>query len=599
MSVNKKVMLGMALCSMQGFAAGLQYDFETNSDDWAARGSGETTVELSSKWAHGGQQSLFVDGRTQSWNGALMQNDYLQPGKTYKFSCWVLAPENATMDLSMQYTNGDGEAAYPGIANKQVYSNSWAELSGEIVIPDDATDIQPYVQCSSSDNLSYYIDDFSCEEKVEETLDFSDQPALKDIFRDYFKIGTAVTASEITPANTKKLVLHHYNSVTPGNELKPDCLLDQQASQEKGDNVNPQVRLAASTKTVLKFCSENNIPIRGHVFVWHSQTPDWFFNENFESNGRAVGREVMSQRMENYIKNVIEAVTTTYPSLQIYAWDIVNETFNDNGQMRQPGSNYASEGSSRWMEVYGDSSFIYTAFKTARKYLPAGCKAYYNDYNEYIGQKRDGIYQLVKSMWDLGICDGIGMQSHLSCNYPSVALYKEAVEKYATIGCDIQVTELDITLDGASLETQAKMYKDLFEVYKEYKDKISLVALWGTNDEISWRANGQPLIHSNYQPKPAYWQIIEGMPIPDASGVTASKADAKITITPTCIGNKATIACEGDFGYSVVNMAGQEKLKGNGHNKAVIDATSLAAGVYMVEVQTRNGEKKTVKVKVR
>lgn len=590
----KDFLVGLSLCSLQGFAGGLSYDFEDNTNDWSARGTGETTIEISGDQHHSGDNSLFVDKRTDSWNGAALQSDYIQAGKTYKFSVWVFAKENCTMDLSMQYDT-DGSTSYPCITNKEIYAYSWNELSGEIVIPDDAEGIQPYVQCSSNGTLSFYIDDFTCQEKVVEEIDLSDQPSLKAVFKDYFKIGTAVTASEITPANTKKLVLHHYNSVTPGNELKPDCLLDQAASIENGDNVNPQVRLASSTKTVLKFCSENNIPIRGHVFVWHSQTPDWFFNENFEGNGKLVSKEVMDQRMENYIKNVIEAVTTAYPNLNIYAWDIVNEAFLDNGNMRQPGSNYTQPETSKWMQVYGDNSFIYKAFKIARKYLPEGCKAYYNDYNEYIGSKRDGIYALVKDLYEQGLCDGVGMQSHLSTNFPSVSLYREALEKYATIGCDIQVTELDITLDnGADFDKQAQMYKDLFDLYRQYKDNISLVAVWGTNDEISWRASGKPLIHANYEAKPAFWKIIEDMPIPEPDPTTVEKTVANAQIV--CAGNTVTINCEGKFNYKLVNAAGNTIKNGEAANQAEIELSVLQEGVYVIEIKTENGAKKAVKV---
>ena len=163
--------------------------------------------------------------------------------------------------------------------------------------------------------------------------------------------------------------------MTPGNELKPDCLLDQNASIANGNNINPQVKIPASTRSVLKFCEQNNLPIRGHVFVWHSQTPDWFFNEGFETNGATVSKEIMDQRMENYIKNVVDTIVAEFPNLNIYAWDVVNEAFSENGGMRQPGSNYVIDGASRWMEVYGDNSFIYKAF-TNRELLeksPGNC----------------------------------------------------------------------------------------------------------------------------------------------------------------------------------------------------------------------------------
>lgn len=565
MNIKQLFLLGLTFCGTQAFAAGLSYDFESSYDDWTGRGEG-TTVELSSDQHHNGDKSLYVSNRTASWHGALMQNDYIEPGKTYKFSVYVFSKTNTRLNLSVQYTIGE-DNSYPCVNESDVYAYSWKQLSGEIVIPEDATLIQPYIQAPNDAELDYYIDDFTCEEKTEDLVDFSDQLPLKTLFSEYFKFGTAVVASEITPKNAKNMVLHHFNSITPGNELKPENLLDQTTSISDGNNINPQVKLSAEARTVLKFCVQNNIPIRGHVFVWHSQTPDWFFNEGFETNGRVATADVMLQRMENYIKNVVNLITTEYPTLEIYAWDIVNEAFLDSGSLREKGSNYQEEGHSRWMEMFNDNTFIYKAFEYARKYVPRRCKIYYNDFNEYVGNKRDVIYNLVKDLYAKGLCDGIGMQSHLSTQFPSVSLYKEALEKFATIGCDIQITELDITLaDGDNFDKQATMYKELFDLYRQHKDEISSLTIWGINDEISWRKNGKPLIFSNYQPKQAYYKIIEGMELPTDVENHKNSQDIKISYAnPNVI-----ITCEGEFSYQLINLNGQIIKEGKGKDQQVI-----------------------------
>lgn len=577
---TKNVLIpAMLFCGMQLQAEGLNYDFETDAADWSGRG--DATIEVVSDRKNSGEKSLYVSNRSATWHGALFQNDYIESGKTYIYKASAFATSNMRISLSIQYSC-DGSVSYNNVISSDVYAYDWKELSGEVIIPEDAEDIQPYIECSDAEQ-SFYLDDVSFVEKQEVLVDFSDQVSLKDLFAPYFKIGTAVTASEITPQNAKNMVLHHFNSVTPGNELKPDALLDQNASIEVGNNVNPQVKLTADTKTVLKFCEKYNIPIRGHVFVWHSQTPDWFFNEGFQNSGSLVSVEVMNQRMENYIRNVIDLVTTTYPDLKIYAWDIVNEAFhNDQGVMRNPGSNNQTSGNSLWMSIYGNNEFIYNAFSYAKKYIPKGCKMYYNDYNEYIEGKRDGIYALVKDLYEKELCDGIGMQSHLSTSYPSVDLYKQAVEKYAKIGCDIQITELDITLDGADFNTQAKMYKELFEVYKTYKDNISLVAFWGINDEISWRSEGQPLPFSNYQPKAAYYQIIEGMELPttDCNPVEANESVA--SVYPTVTQSQVNIVCPGKFAYSILDAAGKTVSRGTAEDMAIVSLNG-AAGIYVIE----------------
>lgn len=342
-----------------------------------------------------------------------------------------------------------------------------------------------------------------------------DMVPLKDAYdKDkYFRFGTCVSGYGVTNAATQNMIKTHFNSVTPENELKPDATLNQSASKQKGNNVNPQVQLSNGARNILKFCSDNGIALRGHTFVWHSQTPTWLFKENFESSGKNVSKEIMDQRMENYIKNVFELVTKEYPNLNIYSWDVVNEAFNEDGTLRTAGDNSMSPGTSYWMQIYGSNEYIYKAFTLARKYAPKGCKLYYNDYNEYNAAKRDGIYKLVKDMFEKGICDGVGMQSHLDVGYPSASLYEQALQKFTSIGCDVQVTELDVTTTSGEAG-QATYYKNLFDLYKRYADKISAVVVWGVNDSNSWRSSKSPLLfNGSNEPKQCYWKIIDGMQV--------------------------------------------------------------------------------------
>jgi GH35 family endo-1,4-beta-xylanase len=53
------------------------------------------------------------------------------------------------------------------------------------------------------------------------------------------------------------------------------------------------------------------IPLRGHTFVWYSQTPDWFFRENF-GGGNYVSKDVMDQRLESFIKNTFSLELSLY-----------------------------------------------------------------------------------------------------------------------------------------------------------------------------------------------------------------------------------------------------------------------------------------------
>lgn len=322
--------------------------------------------------------------------------------------------------------------------------------------------------------------------------------ALKDAYEKYFKIGTCIGSGETTEG--AEYIKKHYNSITPCNELKPDAILNQGGSQNSGSNDTPVVAFGSGTKAILKFCEDNNIALRGHTFVWHGQTPEWFFKEGFNSNGNWVSKDTMNKRLENFIKATYELFAKDYPNLNLYSYDVCNEVFQDNGQFRNAQQ-------SKWWQVYGDESYIINAFTYAKKYAPSGCELYINDYNEYIDTKTNGIYNVAVKMKDLGIIDGIGMQSHLSTDFPSVGQYEKALQKFISSGLHVIVTELDI--GGNNEDTQAKYYKDLFTVLVKNAEHIPGVTVWGSSDEHSWRGKDHPLLFSNHQPKKTYYAVME------------------------------------------------------------------------------------------
>ena len=274
------------------------------------------------------------------------------------------------------------------------------------------------------------------------------------------------------------------------------------------------------------------------MLVWHSQTPDWFFKEGFQDDGDWVSKDVMLQRMENYIKNVFAALEEEYPTVDFYAWDVVNEAWLDNGVPRTGGGQSENANYSGWVKVFGDNSFIEPAFEYARKYAPANTKLYYNDFNEYMPQKTDAICKMALELKEKGLIDGIGMQSHLDVGFPNVSTYKKALAKFVETGLDIQVTELDITTSDTSeagFEKQAEMYKGIMDACVEYADSISAVVFWGTTDDKSWRAAKSPLLfNEDYTAKPSFYAIVEGKdPVVTTASTTETTAETTTTTTIT------------------------------------------------------------------
>lgn len=506
---------------------------------FSRRGTAEV-LEVTTSAAHSGDYSLCVSEREKSWNGPQFRLDELiEDGTEYVVNAYAKTEWYSSLTLSMQYNDSEGSTHYSNILSTNNDGSSWSEYSNiKFSFPAGSTEMYLYFEASDA-GTKIYLDDFSVSNAPEIQIEHN-IPGLKDVFADSFKIGTAITPSALASKPTMALVEKHFSgSITLGNEMKPDSVLDQNASiayyNESGDDTNPQVHFN-SAKPVLDYCVENNIPLRGHTLVWHSQTPDWFFKEGFSNDGAWVSKEKMIERMENYIKNVMETLEKEYPTLNVYAWDVVNEAWTDNGTPRTAGSNNTTEGQSAWVKVFGDNSFIEYAFKFARQYAPEGCMLYYNDYNEYISGKTNAIYEMAMDLKSKGLIDGIGMQSHLDVNYPSASDYKKALDKFASTGLDIQVTELDVTtsdLTESGFEKQAKYYKDIFDAIVEYKDSVSAVVLWGITDDGSWRASRCPLLFdAEYKAKPAFYSIIEGRDIPDPPTTTTTTTT---TASPTTL----------------------------------------------------------------
>ncbi|WP_295218935.1 endo-1,4-beta-xylanase [Ruminococcus sp.] len=503
-------------------------DFEdSTTQNWKSRGS--AAVELSTKYAHSGSNSLYVSGRTQLWNGATRSAaDIMVAGGYYNVGCYVLYDGDQYTDtqkfsINLQY-DLNGKENYYTIATETANKGEWQYVGSEFTVPEGATNFYVYVQTGytsapkDQDMMNFYIDDAIGEHLPDPTIQ-DDITALKDAYSDYFKLGCAVAGSEFAQGATKDLILKHYNSMTLGNELKPDSVLDQALSQkyveEAGDDTMPQISLNEADE-MLKFAGENGIPVRGHVLVWHSQTPDWFFKENFDSNGAWVSKEKMTQRLENYIKIVMETLAADYPDVEFYAWDVVNEAASDAGTIRDAGSNNEVSGQSAWVKVFGDQSYIPLAFEYARKYAPEGCKLFYNDYNEYSPNKQAYIISdILTPLVEKNLIDGMGMQSHISMSYPTIDLYKDAIQQYADLGLEIQITELDISEKSNAYADQlalAQRYQDVFKMYKELKDSgtdISAVVLWGITDSTSWIGGYPLLFDKDYQAKPAYYAVVD------------------------------------------------------------------------------------------
>ena len=374
---------------------------------------------------------------------------------------------------------------------------------------------------------------------------------------------------EIKDNTLMDLVEKHFNAVTFGNELKPDALFNYQLKNsvktktvqfDGQDLLVPVVNDAGDSldfsradKMVDKILEWNKahpgkeIRIRGHVLVWHSQTPEWFFHENYDISQPYVNKETMNRRLEWYISSVFdhyfgEAANGKYDGL-FYGWDVVNEAVIGN-TYRTDKVNPAESldeirhgNNSSWWHVYESNEFIINAFKYANKYAPENVELYYNDFGETDNIKSEGIIKLisdVKSAKGTRL-DAFGMQAHYSVDSFSAAQFKTVAKKYAKAAGKVQLTELDFQASAAyksgaaakdsEYTKMAYCHKQLFDAAKDLKKNgtnVAGITVWGVIEPNSWLhsqsnvgggADGSKqcplLFDGKYKAKPAYWAYVD------------------------------------------------------------------------------------------
>ncbi len=333
------------------------------------------------------------------------------------------------------------------------------------------------------------------------------------------RVGTSINRFQLSDLTVWNLLEQHYNSITMENEMKPDAILSDSkkqltldAAKELGyvipenytESTVPELNFYF-TDRALEFCEKHDLGLRGHTLVWHSQTPTWFFRENYDLKGEFVTPEVMDARMEFYIRSVMGHVYDHVNGDRLYSWDVVNE--------------YIHAENSGWEAVYGNEGltpgFVKKAFEIAddvlRQYeIREEVSLLYNDFNTY-----SDFLQILKLLEfvnaDGKICDGVGMQSHLSDDSPHIIKYITAMEKFLEAGHEVHVTELDV---GSTNDIyQANYYYDLMKKILELKQEgaaIEGITFWGLCDINSWRADEKPLLYKTLKtPKASYYKVLE------------------------------------------------------------------------------------------
>ncbi len=485
------LMMPMAPAGAETYA--YQSDFSEDADGWVARSLGSASVSPE----NGG---LAITGRTSDWHSPGREFP-LVPGKVYEVSTMVFqdAGDSARMMISVAHTI-NGQESYENLAREDVPKGKWTALSSTYTAGQFDRFIL-YTETLGAPQIPFVIKDFTVREVIGSySLDL---PSLKDLYAEYFDFGCAVTGMEAINPRLMDFYASQFSIMTHANELKPDSVLDIAKSKElaREDQGAVAVRISAA-KPLLDYAQQHGIKVHGHVLVWHSQTPEVFFREDYSPTGPFVSRDVMLSRLENYIRQVFELIQSQYPGL-IVSWDVVNEAVDDaTGRLR----------ASNWTRVVGED-FVLQAFRFARKYAPEGVRLYYNDYSTPYEPKLTGILRLLAQLVQEGTIDGYGFQCHYQLNTSGLRQLQDAMDKVIVLGLTLRMSEMDILInrnDEENLRLQANRYGAILALFRAYSDRIEAVHTWGVTDNLSWKANQFPLLFDGRgKPKPAFYAVVD------------------------------------------------------------------------------------------
>jgi endo-1,4-beta-xylanase len=341
------------------------------------------------------------------------------------------------------------------------------------------------------------------------------ETGLKDLYKDDFRIGTAISNRTLQQKDEAMLglIAREFSAITPENcmkwgEVHPDA---DRWAWELADRL-------------VQFGLDHKMFILGHTLVWHSQVPRNLFTDA----GGTISRDALLKRMEDHIRTLIGRYKG-----KVTAWDVVNEAVDeDKGWRKSP-----------WFGIIG-REFLEKAFHMAHE---ADGKALllYNDYNMHNPKKAEFVAEFVRDFKKRGVpIHGVGMQCHEGMDYSTTAELETSILLFAKAGVQVHITELDVDVlprreqtGTAEITTRyeyadalnpwpkglpeevekrlARRYEDLFRLFLKHRSTIDRVTTWGTSDDESWKNNFPIPGRTNYpllfdrqkQRKAAYYAV--------------------------------------------------------------------------------------------
>lgn len=296
------------------------------------------------------------------------------------------------------------------------------------------------------------------------------------------RLGSALGAQVLGGADPRyaPTYLANFESMTPENEMKMDALQPARGSFS-----------FATADAMVDWARARGKTVRGHTLVWHNQLPEWL-------TSRSWTRDELREVLREHVQSVV-----THFRGRVAEWDVVNEPLEGDGTLR----------SNLWMDVIGPS-YVEDALRWARAADPAA-RLYVNDFStERLNAKSDGLLALAGDLRERSVpLDGVGFQTHVSTSWhPSPGELEVNLRRFAALGLDVGITELDVADLGHDLAAQAAVYRDVAAACRAVA-ACRGVTTWGISDAMTWLGSASaPLpFDASYAPKPAWPALLAGL----------------------------------------------------------------------------------------
>jgi endo-1,4-beta-xylanase len=308
-------------------------------------------------------------------------------------------------------------------------------------------------------------------------------------------MGAAADSGYLSESLYASTLSTEYSQLEPENEMKFGLI-----------HPGPTTYAYSGPDALVAFAQANTMKVRGHNLVWDSQLPDWVTSPTTPWTATT-----LSAALSDHIANVVG-----HYKGEVYAWDVVNEPFDGNGNVRSliwydtPGIGFAGQ----------STKYIEQALDWAHAADPAA-KLFVNDYGVETGNaKSDGMYAMAQDFVKRGVpLTGVGLEFHIDTTFDTPAnltSLSQNIQRFGSLGLEVHITELDVRLPddtAASLAIQAQTYKDLINVCLAQK-ACTAFQTWGFTDKYSWVPSfftgyGWALpFDLNYAKKPAYTSLL-------------------------------------------------------------------------------------------